>query len=87
VPSGRVSLAWAPPTENTDGSALGDLAGYKIYAGRAAETMAPLLSVDNAGLTRYIVENLETGTWYFAVAAVTADGAESELSNVATTAL
>ena len=30
---GSMSLSWTPPTQNTDGSALTDLAGYKLYYG------------------------------------------------------
>lgn len=28
---GSISLTWTPPTENTDGSPLTDLAGYRVY--------------------------------------------------------
>lgn len=30
---GSATLSWTPPTKNTDGSRLTDLAGYKIYYG------------------------------------------------------
>ncbi len=30
-PTGAISLSWIPPTTNTDGSPLSDLAGYNIY--------------------------------------------------------
>ncbi len=35
---GNVTLNWLAPTQNSDGSALVDLAGYKIYYGRSSQT-------------------------------------------------
>jgi len=37
----------------------------------------------NPGLTTAVIENLTAGTWYFAVKAISASGAESDFSNVA----
>jgi hypothetical protein len=34
-------------------------------------------------VNRYVVENLSSGTWYFAVVAVNAAGVSSPLSNTA----
>lgn len=80
---GSASLAWLPPTEKEDGSTLSDLAGYRIYAGRAQDALELVASLDNPGLSRHVVENLATGTWFFAITAVTHGGAESERSNLA----
>ena len=33
---GSMTLSWTAPTENTDGSQLNDLAGYKLYYGTSA---------------------------------------------------
>ena len=33
-------------------------------------------------MSRFVVENLTSGTWYFAVVAVNASGVSSSLSNV-----
>lgn len=64
------TLSWLPPTENGDGSPLTDLAGYRIYVGLAANALARVIVLNNPGLTRYVVENLSHGTWYFAMTAV-----------------
>lgn len=77
-----VTLSWMPPTESSDGSGLQDLAGYTIYSGRTAEALAPRVSLDNPGLTRYIVEPLAPGELYFAIASVNSQGMESDLSEV-----
>src|SRR5690606_12685719 len=37
--SGSAALSWSKPTENTDGSALTDLAGYRVYHGRNAASL------------------------------------------------
>lgn len=82
--NGKATVSWTPPTENTDGSSLGNLAGYRIVYGRSADQLVESISVDNAGLSSYTVENLSTGTWYFGVVAVNAAGMESEVSSLAT---
>lgn len=78
-----MSLSWLPPTENVDGTAIGSLAGYRIYSGRSRYELAPMVEIDNAGVTRYVIDDLENGMWYFAVSAVATDGTESARSNVA----
>lgn len=81
--SGVATLSWTPPTQNSDGSALTDLAGYQISYGRSANDLGQSISVTNASVNTYVVENLTTGTWFFAVSAVNARGVSSTLSNVA----
>jgi hypothetical protein len=83
ISNGRVTLSWMPPTENTDGSPLTDLSGYKIYYGTSAGALTNSITVATAGISSYIVEDLSPATWYFAITAVTASGEESTFSNVA----
>jgi hypothetical protein len=80
--SGSVTLSWTAPTSNVDGSALTDLAGFVISYGASAEALSETVSVDNASVDRYVLENLAPGTYYFAVRAVATSGAESEQSQV-----
>lgn len=75
-------LSWTPPTENTDGSALTNLAGYSIHYGRSTSTLSESIAVDNAGVSTYTLEDLSPGQWFFGVRAVNAQGVESALSNV-----
>ena len=84
---GAVTLSWLPPTTNTNGTTLTDLAGYRIYYGQSPTAMTEVIAISNAGLTAYMVENLSAGTWYFAIKAVTTTGIESSLSNVASTTI
>jgi len=81
--SGSATLSWTPPTENSDGTNLGNLAGYRVMYGRSAANLDQTVSVDNPSINRYVVENLSSGTWYFAVTAVNTAGVTSQLSNTA----
>lgn len=83
ISDGRVSLSWTAPTENTDGTPLTDLSGYKIHYGTSAGSLDQTIEVNTLGISSYVVENLAPATWYFAVTAVTASGTESSFSNIA----
>ena len=79
--TGTALVAWLPPTQRTDGSSLSDLAGYRLYYGTRADSLPRTINLNN-GLSSYMVEGLETGTWYFAVVACDSAGRDSALSNV-----
>jgi hypothetical protein len=83
VANGSATLSWAPPTRNADGSALTNLAGYRIAYGTSSSALNRTIEVRNAGITSYVVENLSPATYYFAVRAFSASGTESSNSNVA----
>jgi hypothetical protein len=82
VSNGGAVLSWTPPTQNTDGSSLTDLAGYRIAYGTSPNSMTQSVQVANVGITRYTIDNLSPGTYYFAVRAYTSSGTESSNSNV-----
>ena len=81
---GAVELTWDAPTENTDGSALTDLAGYTIYWGTEAGELANSITIENPGIVSYVLENLVPATYYFVATAFNVDGSESEPSEMAT---
>lgn len=83
VGTGTATLSWLPPTANADGTTLTDLAGYQIRYGRSHDDMSRVIELANPSLSVYMVEQLSSGTWYFAVAAVNTSGVTSDLSNVA----
>ena len=82
VASKSVTLAWTAPTENSDGSPLMDLAGYRIYYGVTEGDYPNEIIIENPGLSEYVVENLVEGTYYFVATSVNAEGVESDYSNV-----
>jgi hypothetical protein len=79
----NVALSWNVPTQTIDGQTLQNLAGYRIHYGTNQNAMVNSIEVPSAGSNNYTVQNLKAGTtYYFAVRAITADGDESEISNV-----
>lgn len=79
----NVALSWNVPTQTIDGQTLQNLAGYRIHYGTNQNALVNSIEVPSAGANSYTVQNLKAGTtYYFAVRAITADGDESEISNV-----
>jgi hypothetical protein len=76
---GTTTLSWTPPTLAEDGTPL-RLTGYRIYWGQQKGYYTSSVTVDNPGLTRYVVEQLPAATWYFVATALSERG-ESEFSN------
>jgi hypothetical protein len=83
VSTGSATLSWNPPTTNTDGSPLTNLAGYRVYWGPSIGSYTSSVTLNNPGLASYVVENLGPGTYYFVVTARNSAGGESQYSNVA----
>jgi hypothetical protein len=83
ISTGSATVTWIPPTQNTDGTTLTNLAGYKIYYGTAPGSLTQSIQLSNVGLTSYMISNLSTATWYFGMTAYTSSGAESTISNIA----
>ncbi|MGF7473699.1 fibronectin type III domain-containing protein, partial [Salmonella enterica subsp. enterica serovar Minnesota] len=75
--SSTATLSWLPPTQNADGTALTDLAGYRIRYGRNASDPDLSLDIDNPSINVYVIEQLGAGTWYFEVVALNSRGVES----------
>jgi hypothetical protein len=83
VGTGTAAVSWVAPTQNSDGSTLTNLAGYQVLYGRQPDDLGLSVTLNNPSLSTYMVENLSSGTWYFAVVAVNSAGAGSALSEVA----
>lgn len=75
-------MTWIAPHTNADGTALTNLVGFHVYYGADANVLASLLDVQGANASSAEFTKLAPGTYYFAVTAYSADGAESELSTV-----
>jgi hypothetical protein len=80
--TGTATVSWSPPTENTDGSPLANLAGFEIYYGTSQAGLTRIVQVAGSTMTSYTVTGLTSGTWYFAVSAYNSSGMESSLSNI-----
>jgi hypothetical protein len=79
--NGSATLTWDAPTQRIDNTPLTDLAGYVIYVGQTARSYPTKITVKNPGLTAYVVDNLSSGNWYFAVSAFDSSGQHSDWSN------
>ena len=69
VATGSATISWTPPTQNTDGSSLTNLAGYRLYYGTNSASLTQTVQIANAGASSFVVDNLSPATWYFAVKA------------------
>jgi hypothetical protein len=94
-----VQLRWDAPTSRVDNACLADLAAYRVSYGlihknytESEEVAAEDLrcedtgTVDPCGQVRscdYTVENVGTGSWYFAVQAIDSSGNVSDYSEEA----
>ena len=83
VATGSATISWIPPTENTDGTPLIDLGGYRIYYGTNSSSLDRVITINNVGTTRYVVDNLTSGTYYFGIRAFNRAGTESAMSGIA----
>jgi hypothetical protein len=79
---GAATLSWTAPDQNTDGSVLTNLAGYRIYYGTIANVLDQVIDIPSVGMTTYVVDNLTAGTYYFSIRAYNAAGAESAFSPI-----
>lgn len=74
-----MTVAWDPPDNNTDGTLLTDLAGYKVYCGATSGNYSSTTDVGNVTSCQF--SNLQAGsTCFFATSAYTSSGVESDLS-------
>jgi len=80
-------LSWTPPQSNTNGTALTDLSGYKIFYGVTQEAMTQVAIVSDATASSFVVENLAPGNWFFTVVALSGDGVSSPVSTMVSVSL
>ena len=84
--SGTATLTWVAPTVNSDGTPLSDLAGYIIRYGTSSTSYSNNVRVTDPSLQTYTVQNLASGTYFFAVAAFdTSDNTSTNSNQVSKT--
>lgn len=79
--SGSIVLTWSEPTQNTDGSSLQDLSGFKIYHGTSSDALNDIVSIA-ASQRSHTFTNLPNGTHYFALTALSSTGGESDRTTI-----
>ena len=80
--TGSATLSWQAPDTNTNGTALTNLAGYYIHYGTRRGNLDRLIKITTVGLSNYVIDNLASGTYYFAMSSYTTAGVESALSAI-----
>jgi hypothetical protein len=78
--NGTALLSWTPPTQNTDDTPLEDLAGYKIHYGNSSGNYSETITLNNPGLSSYLVDNLVPADWFFVMTSFNTSGVESSYS-------
>ena len=74
--NGVAELVWGTPVSKVDGSPLDDLAGFRILYGRSEDDLDHSVLLMDPKLTSFQFTTLETGTWYFSIVGVNANGLE-----------
>jgi Putative Ig domain len=85
--TGSATVTLVPPTQNTNGTALTDLAGMTIYYGTSSSNLNQSVQVASTASTSYTISNLASGTWYFGGVAYTTTGTQSAMSAVVSTTI
>ena len=78
--SSPVTVSWARPTQNVDGTQLSNLAGYRIHYGKVSGRYDYSVPIGSPNITSATIENLAPARWYFAVTAVASSGTQSDYS-------
>jgi hypothetical protein len=61
--SGTALLSWEKPARNTDGTALSNLAGFRVHYGTSLSALTKTITVGGANSTSASIEGLARGTW------------------------
>ena len=80
-----VTVSWNIPTQNTNGTPLTNLAGFRVYFGTDPNNLTQSEQIANPGVTSYVLTNLAPGTWYIGLVDYTTAGVASSFSNIAST--
>ena len=77
-----ITLSWSPPTRNSDGSSLTNLAGYTLHYGTSSQDYTGSIEITNPTQTSYTVSdsNFPAGKYYFAISAYNAQQVSSSMS-------
>jgi len=83
-----VTVTWAAPSSNTDGSTFDNPAGFVIHYGTSASNLNQSVSIGSYSARSYNLSGLSAGsTYYFSVAAVNTTNTEGERSAITSIAL
>lgn len=76
------TVSWTPPTTNTDGTSLTNLAGYEFWSGITSDVTAEPVRSTSPGQTSKVYTGLSAGPHFFALKACNAVSVCSALTPV-----
>ena len=76
----QMTVTWQAPTENTDGSPLTNLAGYRIYFGDSSRNYSDYVEVSDPQATQHTF-SIPSGSYVVAMTSLDSEGNESVYSN------
>jgi hypothetical protein len=85
--TGTATISWSAPTQNTDGTALQGVTGYRVRYGTNPANLSASTGLLDAARSSVDIAGLAVGTWYFAVTVRDGAGTESDLSAIVTTTI
>ena len=87
--TGTATLSWVAPTANVDGTALTNLAGFKVYSATTSAGVASATAVviNNPSTLTYAAAGLSSGTWYFGLKAFNAAAIDSDMTGLVSKAI
>ena len=85
--SGLARVSWVAPTQNTDGTPLTNLAGFRVYYSTSNSSFSTSTLVNDTTSRTTTINALPAGTWYFMVRVLNSSQVESANSNVASKAV
>jgi hypothetical protein len=65
VEAGQATLTWTPPTRNTNGTALTNLAGYDLQYRKKGVVAWTTIKIANPGARTRTIYGLTRATWQF----------------------
>ena len=74
-------ISWAPPTTDTNGAPLTNLAGYELLYGKERGVYEGTVAIPDPAATE-IELDLPGGSYFFALVAYDTNNERSDLSNV-----
>jgi hypothetical protein len=77
-----LTISWSAPFQNTDGTSPTDISGYLVRYGTDKTALSQSVLVSGADVTSTKIKHFSSGTYYFTVSAVTADGVAGLASSI-----
>ena len=78
---GSLTVSWSTPSQNTDGTSLSNISGYRIAYGTSPSSLSQSVNVSGSTATSVVIGSLASGTTYhFAVSTANTGGTYSALS-------